>query len=214
MWKMDPISDANLVCVSNFPVATYSGMMPGVLAGQYPTEAMEIDLVRLCRSAAARLVFGEVSGLDVEKQELLFENRPPLRFDQLSIGIGSVPTFEDVEVTSNESLLAIKPMQTFLERLEDRLAQFDKSQSIRVAIVGGGIGSIETAFCLKKKLLTEGRAHAISLLTRSSRIGKGLAASTQKLSKINLTKKRSNWSPADRSSKSTRTQFGLILKSW
>ena len=189
MWKMDPISDANLVCVSNFPVATYSGMMPGVLAGQYPTEAMEIDLVRLCRSAAARLVFGEVSGLDVEKQELLFENRPPLRFDQLSIGIGSVPTFEDVEVTSNESLLAIKPMQTFLERLEDRLAQFDKSQSIRVAIVGGGIGSIETAFCLKKKLLTEGRAHAISLLTRSSSIGKGLAASTQKLIEDQLNEK-------------------------
>ncbi len=181
MWKMHPISDANLVCVSNFPVASYSGMMPGVLAGQYPTEAMEIDLVRLCRSADARLVLGEVSGLDVEKQELLFENRPPLRFDQLSIGIGSVPTFEGVEVTSHDSLLAIKPMQTFLERLENRLDQFDKKHNIRIAVVGGGIGSIETAFCLKKKLLTEGRSHEISLVTRSSRIGKGLASSTQKL---------------------------------
>jgi NADH dehydrogenase FAD-containing subunit len=84
MWKMNPISDANLVCVSNFPVATYSGMMPGVLAGQYPVEAMEIDLVRLCRSANARLIIGKVSGLDVEKQELLFEDRPPMKFDQLS----------------------------------------------------------------------------------------------------------------------------------
>ena len=165
MWKMNPISDANLVCVSNFPVATYSGMMPGVLAGQYPTEAMEIDLVRLCRSADARLIVGDVNGLDVEKQELLFDNRPPLHFDQLSIGIGSVPTFEDVEVTSDEKLFAIKPMQTFLERLEARLDEFDKKTEVRISIVGGGIGSIETAFCLKNKLKTEGRANAISLLS-------------------------------------------------
>ena len=189
MWKMNPISDANLVCVSNYPVATYSGMMPGVLAGQYPTDAMEIDLVRLCRSADARLVIGEVNGLDVEKQELLFANRPPLRFDQLSIGIGSIPTFDGVDVNSEESLFAIKPMQTFLERLENRLDQFDKDTEVRISIVGGGIGSIETAFCLKKKLLIEGRSHAISLVTRSSRIGKGLATSTQKLIEAQLEEK-------------------------
>lgn len=189
MWKMNPISDANLVCVSNFPVATYSGMMPGVLAGQYPVEAMEIDLVRLCRSADARLVLAEVSGLDVEKQELHFNDRPPLRFDQLSIGIGSVPSFEGVEITSDENLFAIKPMQTFLDRLESRMNEFDKKTEIRVAIIGGGIGSIETAFCLKKKMLVEGRAHAITLVTRASQIGKGLARSTQKLIEAQLEEK-------------------------
>ena len=46
MWKMKPLDNAQLVCVSNFPNSTYSGMLPGVLAGQYPPEAMEIDLVR------------------------------------------------------------------------------------------------------------------------------------------------------------------------
>ena len=189
MWKMSPISDANLVCVSNFPVATYSGMMPGVLAGQYPNDAMEIDLVRLCRSAGARLVIGDVNGLDVENHELLFSDRPPLRFDQLSIGIGSVPTFEDVDVVSEESLLAIKPMQTFLDRLNGRLVEFDKKTEVRISIIGGGIGSIETAFCLKKKLLTEGRSHAISLVTRSSQIGKGLARSTQQLIETQLAEK-------------------------
>ncbi|QEG23459.1 selenide, water dikinase SelD [Mariniblastus fucicola] len=189
MWKMNPISDANLVCVSNFPVATYSGMMPGVLAGQYPVESMQIDLVRLCRSANARLILGDVNGLDVEKQELQFSNRPSLRYDQLSIGVGSVPTFSGVEVESDESLLAIKPMQTFLARLEERLDEFNKKTEIRVAIVGGGIGSIETAFCLRKKLIDEGRAHKISLVTRSARVGSGLSASTQKIVENQLVEK-------------------------
>ena len=192
MWKMNPISDANLVCVSNFPVTTYSGMMPGVLAGQYPTDAMEIDLVRLCRSAGARLVLGEVNGLDVEKQELHFPDRPPLHFDQLSIGIGSVPSFENVNVESKNSLIAIKPMQTFLSRLEARLDAFEKSTEVRVAIIGGGIGSIETAFCLKQKMLSEGRAHSISLITRASQIGRDLSSSTQQLIENQLEEKEIN----------------------
>ena len=188
-WKMEPISNANLVCVSNFPIATYSGMMPGVLAGQYPPESMEIDLVRLCQSAGARLIIGDVKGLDVEQQELYFEDRPPLRYDQLSIGVGSVPSFQNVNVESSDNLLAIKPMQTFLDRLENRLQQFDQKSAIRVAIVGGGIGSLETAFCLKKKLLDERRDHEITLVTRASRIGSGLTSSTQQLIEDQLKEK-------------------------
>ncbi len=64
MWKMKPIRDAQLVCVSDFPIATYSGMLPGVISGQYNRSAMEIDLVRLSQAAGARLVIGNVVGLD------------------------------------------------------------------------------------------------------------------------------------------------------
>jgi selenide,water dikinase len=189
MWKMHPISDANLVCVSNYPIATYSGMMPGVLAGQYPPEAMEIDLVRLCRSAGARLILSEVTDIDVESQQLKFADRPALRYDQLSIGVGSRPSFEGVEVASENNLFAIKPMQTFLQRLETHLEAFDANEPITISIVGGGIGTIETAFCLKKKLVDENRAHKISLITRSTTVGKGLARSTQRLIENQLTQK-------------------------
>ena len=62
MWRMDPIPDARLTCVSNFSEATYSGMLPGALAGQYPRQRMEIDLVRLCAANGARLIVDEVTG--------------------------------------------------------------------------------------------------------------------------------------------------------
>ena len=100
MWRMKPIPDARLTCISNFSIATYSGMLPGVLAGQYPPERMEIDLARLCAAAGARLIVAEVKGLDIEARELLFEDRPPLRFDVLSIGVGSVPRFDGVDPAS------------------------------------------------------------------------------------------------------------------
>ena len=34
MWKMNPIPDTDLTCISDNTIATYSGMLPAVLAGQ------------------------------------------------------------------------------------------------------------------------------------------------------------------------------------
>ncbi|MFM7741233.1 MAG: NADH dehydrogenase subunit, partial [Planctomycetota bacterium] len=56
MWRMQPLPDTQLICLSNYPVATYSGMFPGVLAGQYRVDEMEIDLVRLTAGGSTRLV--------------------------------------------------------------------------------------------------------------------------------------------------------------
>ncbi len=154
MWRMQPVPDARLTCVSNFPVATYSGMLPGVLAGQYPPERMEIDLVRLCAAAGARLVLDDVAGVDVPGRCVLFKDRPPLPFDVLSIGIGSVPE-QDVPV-EGDTLVTIKPMQTFLRRLAarlDTLGTIASARPLRVCIVGGGAGGVEIAFCLQAFLL-------------------------------------------------------------
>ncbi|MCL6504357.1 MAG: hypothetical protein K6T86_16880, partial [Pirellulales bacterium] len=45
-WRMEPLAGARLTCISDFALATYSGMLPGTLAGLYPPERMQIDLVR------------------------------------------------------------------------------------------------------------------------------------------------------------------------
>ena len=71
MWRMQPIRHTQLTCVSNFSIATYSGMLPGVLAGQYDSERMGIDLVRLCAANGARFIKGNVKGLDVDGRHLL-----------------------------------------------------------------------------------------------------------------------------------------------
>lgn len=189
MWKMQPVANAQLVCVSNFPYSTYSGMLPGVLAGQYPPAAMEIDLVRFCASAGARLIVGDVTGIDRDHHRLEFANRPPLHFEVLSVGIGSRPTFQGVQIDSDNLLVAVKPMQTFLDRFQNRLAEISSpDHPIRIAIVGGGIGSIEVAFCLHHRLSTSDsqlqllhhQGFEISLITASEEVGDGLVDATQR----------------------------------
>ncbi len=185
-WKMKPIDDCQLICVSNFPISTYSGMLPGVLAGQYPIEAMEIDLVRLCASANVRLIIGDVTGIDRQQKRIQFAGRPDLSYDLLSIGVGSRPSFDGIKIKDQQSVVSIKPMQTFNERLNTRIGQLDSEKEILIAVVGGGIGSIEVAFCLDRQL-SSNRAGAsplkykLKLVAGKTGVGSGLLPSTRQL---------------------------------
>lgn len=150
MWRQEPLRETRLTCVSNFSVATYSGMLPGVLAGLYSPERMEIDLVRLCAAAGARLIVGNLTGIDLAAKRLQIDDRPPIPFDVLSIGIGSQPSFQNV-TEIDESVIPIKPMQTFVARFNQRLASLGTNPT-RVAVVGAGAGGVEIALCVAARL--------------------------------------------------------------
>ena len=75
-WRTRPMDGAELTCVSDALCASYSGMLPGVLAGQYRPDAMRVDLSRLCAAAGARLVVGEASRLDVIGRTLTVDGVP------------------------------------------------------------------------------------------------------------------------------------------
>ena len=144
---MNPIPHTRLTLVSDNTVATYSGMLAGTLAGQYEPRDMEIDLIRLCASCGVRFVQAKTMGHDVAGRRLLLEDRPPVNYDLLSVGIGSRPAIP----TGGEGGLSIKPMQTFLPRLrakiDETLSQRTR-ETLLIAIVGGGAAGVEITSCL------------------------------------------------------------------
>ena len=145
MYGMHGLEDTALTCISNFNVATYSGMLPAVLAGQVPREKMQIDLVQLCASVGARLITEPVTGLDPESRNILFQHRPPMEFDLLSIGTGST-SMQGELVVKGGNVVAIKPMQTFLERLQQTLTLLHEKQlsrPLRVVVAGSGAAGLE-----------------------------------------------------------------------
>jgi NADH dehydrogenase FAD-containing subunit len=82
---------ARLTCVSQFETATYSGMLPAVLAGQQPVAAMEIALAPLCGASGATLIIDDIAGVAVRGRGLVLSGGRVIPFDILSIGVGSVP---------------------------------------------------------------------------------------------------------------------------
>ncbi|HUG93393.1 MAG TPA: hypothetical protein VML55_21320, partial [Planctomycetaceae bacterium] len=111
MWRMQPLPDVRLTLVSPWSRATYSGMLPGTLAGLYTPDEMEIDLWRLSSSCGVRLIVADATGFDAGRRRVLFADRPPLRFDVASIGIGSIPAGGDIW-RRHPQVLSIKPMAT------------------------------------------------------------------------------------------------------
>ncbi|MGE3958160.1 MAG: FAD-dependent oxidoreductase [Vicinamibacterales bacterium] len=146
-WRAQGRSDATLTCISDYPIATYSGMLPGVLAGDYPPSAMEVPLAPLCQRAGADLVIGQVSALSWPDRHVVMSNGRRIAFDLLSVGVGSMPTTHGVDVAPDAAVVAVKPMQTFLSRLHAALQPPDHGV-LRIATVGGGAAGVEIALCL------------------------------------------------------------------
>jgi len=152
-WRKHPLPNARLVCLSEFPNASYSGMLPGVLAGLYQPQQINIDLEAACRAAGAELHIGEIIDVDTARRSLLIRDGRRVSFDILSIDTGSVPQQADAQ--RDATVVSIKPMQTLLERLSARIALWYTPQrevallpAFRVTVVGGGAGGVELAFCL------------------------------------------------------------------
>ncbi len=161
MWKMAPIPDARLTLISPFSRATYSGMLPGTLAGLYKPEEMEIDLFRFAAPMGIRVIIDEVVSLDPDRRRVKFATRPEIRFDVASVGIGSVPAGFD-QWSDSAAFLPIKPMATFCDRLEARLQQLQKADTekgksipLKAVVVGGGAAGVEVTLCLEARLRSQ-----------------------------------------------------------
>lgn len=177
-WVNDPIDGVRLICVSLFPRATYSGMLPGTLGWQFSSDEMRIDLEALAEEAGAELILASASGLDLDAGELLFDDHDPVPFDAISIGVGSMPIDWQTHCCIDQ-FVPIKPMQTFQSRLEQRLPQRTETpgaKTPRIAIVGGGVASVEIALCLQQQLARRNRLPCeIDIFTTSERIADGMS---------------------------------------
>lgn len=179
MWAKSPIPDTRLTLVSATDCATYSGLLPGTLAGQYPPQEMLIDLHRLTQAAGVRLLVAEAAGLDVVGRSVQLHARPPIPFDAASIGVGSVPGGL-AGVQQHAGLVSIKPMISFRERLLQRV-EACAADPLQVVVVGGGAAGFEVACCVQQFLRGLLRRADITLLEGAAEILPTFRKSTRRL---------------------------------
>ncbi|KPQ06084.1 MAG: selenide, water dikinase [Rhodobacteraceae bacterium HLUCCA12] len=151
-WAMNPLPGARVTLIDPNPSAPYTGMLPGHIAGHYPRDALEIDLVRLARHAGARLVTGRAEGLDPASGTIRVNGRPPIRFDVVSIDIGITSDMPDLPGFPDHGVGA-KPLGAYAARWERFLAEV-KAGARRpdIAVLGGGVAGIELALAMDHRL--------------------------------------------------------------
>src|SRR6202007_762689 len=106
---MRPMRGVRVTLIGHDVETPYSGMLPGWVAGHYAFEECHIDLGRLARFAGARLIHDEAIGIDGAAGHVLWRAPPPVRWDFLSLDIGSAPRANDVPGAA-EHTVAVKPI--------------------------------------------------------------------------------------------------------
>lgn len=149
MFGMKPEPGVRLTVVARDTFTPYSGMIPGYIAGHYSHADCHIDLGPLCRMANARLIRAPADGIDPLAQTVSMPGRPPLRYDLLSIDIGSSTAISSIP-GAVEHGLPVKPLDRFLERLA--VKQEALPEGAPVAIAGGGAGGVELALAVAYRL--------------------------------------------------------------
>ncbi len=161
-WAMHALPGVRLTLINPDPVAPYTGMLPGYIAGHYAREGLDIDLVRLSRRAGARLVLGKATGLDRAARLVHVAGRPPIAYDLAAIDIGITSDLPMIPGYAEHAVSA-KPLGTYAQRWEDwcaRLARGEVAPSI--AVIGGGVAGVELALAMAHRL--RGQAARITIV--------------------------------------------------
>ena len=153
-FAMKPLPSTHMTVVVDQPVAVYSGMVPGFVAGQYRAEELQIDVVPLARRAMARTIMSAATRIDPDAKLVYLADRPPIRYDLAAIDIGS--TVAGLELPGiREHALPTRPITELVRRtdaLVERVRARTPGSNFRVVIVGGGAGGVELAFTLWERL--------------------------------------------------------------
>lgn len=151
---MRPEPGVRLTLIGREPETPYSGMLPGVIRGDYGPREAHIDLAPLAAAAGARLILGEATAIQLETRTVTVPGRPEVPYDLLSINVGGEPA------APPDGGIAVKPIGRFLDQLrglEQRLLDHD-----RIVVVGGGPAGVELALALAYRFRSRYRIALVS----------------------------------------------------
>ena len=154
MLAMQPVAGLRITLVSPASHTPYSGMLPGLVAGHYTFEQTHIDLARLCQWGGVRFITAEVTALDPAARRLSLADRPDIEYDLVSIDIGSQPELDSVP-GAREHAVPVKPVAGLWQRWQHLMQRLEISPAPdrrRIAVVGGGAGSVELALAMAHRL--------------------------------------------------------------
>lgn len=166
-FAMVPLQGVRLTVINPGPAAPYTGMLPGLIAGHYRRDEIMIDLMRLARQSAARVILDRATGIDRDRQLVHLADRPPLAYDLLSLDVGIGSDLPEIPGYAAHAVAA-KPLGGYAEAWEAFLAR--ALPAPHLTIIGGGVAGMELALASHHRLTGLGRTPVITVIERSAAV--------------------------------------------
>lgn len=158
-WGMQALPGVRVTLINPGPMAAYSGMLPGFVAGHYGRDDLDIDLYDLARFAGARIIDGAATGIDRAAKTVQVPGQPDVAYDICSIDVGITSAMPDLPGFAEFGSPA-KPLGEFATRWE----AYRATASPQVAVIGGGVAGAELAMAMAYAL--RGQSAQVHLIDR------------------------------------------------
>jgi selenide,water dikinase len=167
----EPLEDAVVTVVVDKPIAIYSGMVPGYVAGQYRADELEIDVPALCRHAGVEVIVRSAESIDADQQRIQVEGYDPIRYDLASINVGSTVAGLDTPGIRSHAI-PTRPISDLVARVDglvERAQSRVPKDPFRIIVVGGGAGGVELAFTFRERLIRSAAGPVTTTLIHAGR---------------------------------------------
>lgn len=189
MMVMRPLNGVQVILISDSDSAPYSGMLPGYMMGKYSLDEIHFNLWKLTAQAGAMFIKDKIEKIDPVNKLVSFQSgRSPILYDVLSVNIGITPTH--IESIYSQNIIAMKPISHFVQKWDSALEKMRHSDSLSIAIIGGGPAGIETASALSENIKMMNRSHRLSLFHQGKNLLIDMPAKAQRIVEKNLTNQK------------------------
>lgn len=173
----NPDESLQVTLVTPYPWFTYSGMIPGLIAGHYEIDDLTIDLKMLCERARVELIPTTVTLVSAMAREVICSNSVVVPYDVLSLDVGSQPLIAGARGVEKHAIV-IRPLERMLKGWTDVLVRARDGRIGAITVVGGGAGGVELALAMEYRLRQElGLAWAhVRLISDMPRVVPGFSA--------------------------------------
>ncbi|HUP98301.1 MAG TPA: FAD-dependent oxidoreductase [Usitatibacter sp.] len=174
-----PEGHLDVVLITPYPWLTYTGMLPGHIAGHYALEECAIDLSRLAKRARARLMLTTASLVSPDANQVVCANGQVVDYDVLSLDVGSLPVVGNV-VGVEQNALVVRPLERLVKGWNDVYSRAARGNVTSVTVVGGGAAGIELALAMSHRLKTTLEEPVPHVRLISDAPGAGIAAGARR----------------------------------
>lgn len=148
-------SDALAVTlVTPYPWLTYTGMLPGHIAGHYTLTDVTIDLGALLSRGHVGLSRTTITSLDLARREALCADGTVVEYDALSLDVGSQPYIGAARGVERHAVM-VRPLERLVAGWNDVLHRAREGGISAITMVGGGAAGVELALAMEWHLRQE-----------------------------------------------------------
>lgn len=180
-WGMKPLPGVRVTVINPGPTAPYTGMLPGHVAGHYGRDDLEIDLVKLCRFAGARLILDKAVDVDRAARQVVLAGREAVAYDVASIDVGITAQMDVPGFVQHGT--GAKPLDVYAAKWRSFLEKVKAGEvAPEVAVIGGGVAGCELAMAMAFALRQAGVVSTVAVIEAGSDIsGMGARAKVRVL---------------------------------